>query len=160
MKGQEMSEKNNKDKSLVLRNEKKPVQQMSKFLDKAKSLIIRKENNEKHKFIQENETKGYRSKLIICIDILCSLTSNSSINFSKLAHKVQLDTVRLIPHLKLLINRDLIEQQTKDNEVTYIITERGLKVLKILNPIVKEAHKIQIKNFEIISNTLYEAGYS
>jgi predicted transcriptional regulator len=155
-----MPEKINKTKLLILKNERKTKKQMANVLNRAKSLIIRKENNEKYNFIQENVTKGYRSKLIICIDILCSLISNSPMNFTELSHKVQLDTIRLIPHLKLLIDSGLIKQQTKNNEVTYMVTERGLKVLKVINPIVKEAYKIQIKNFEIISSTLYEAGYS
>ena len=49
---------------------------------------------------------------------------------------------------------------SKLTEVVYVGTERGLKVLKVINPIVKEAHKIQMRNFELISNTLSEAGLS
>jgi DNA-binding PadR family transcriptional regulator len=60
----------------------------------------------------------------------------------------------------LLIDRGLVEQQNwGENEIVYAVTERGLKVLKVVSPIIREAHKIQIRDFEIISTTLSEAGY-
>ena len=125
--------------------------QMSHRISKAKSLIFGKKRAE----------KPYRSKLIICIDILCTLVSNGPMKFIQLSHKVELDTIRLIPHLKLLIDRGLVEQQNwGENEIVYIVTERGLKVLKVINPIIRAAHKLQMRNFETISNTLSEAGYS
>ncbi|MBT8171624.1 hypothetical protein KJN74_01970, partial [Candidatus Bathyarchaeota archaeon] len=81
--------------------------------------------------------------------------------FRKLTDKVELDTIRLIPHLKLLLNLDLIEQKPWDeNELVYAITNKGMKVLTVVSPIIKEAHKISVRNFEIISNTLSDAGYS
>ena len=124
---------------------------MSHAISKAKSLIIRKESDE----------KLYRSKLMICIDILCSLVSNGPMKLIQLSHKVELDTIRLIPHLRLLIDRGLLEQQDLgENGIFYVVTERGLKVLKVVSPIIREAHKIQMRDFEIISNTLSEAGYS
>ena len=124
---------------------------MSHRISKAKSLIFGKKRAE----------KPYRSKLMICIDILCTLVSNGPMKFIQLSHKVELDTIRLIPHLKLLIDRGLVEQQNwGENEIVYIVTERGLKVLKVINPIIRAAHKLQMRNFETISNTLSEAGYS
>lgn len=124
---------------------------MSHTISKAKSLIFRKKRAE----------KPYRSKLMICIDILCTLVSNGPMKFIQLSHKVELDTIRLIPHLKLLINRSLVEQQNLgENETFYVITGRGLKVLKVISPIIREAHKLQMRDFESISNTLSEAGYS
>ena len=124
---------------------------MSHTISKAKSLIFGKKRAE----------KPYRSKLMICIDILCTLVSNGPMKFIQLSHKVELDTIRLIPHLKLLIDRGLVEQQNwGENEIVYIVTERGLKVLKVINPIIRAAHKLQMRNFETISNTLSEAGYS
>jgi hypothetical protein len=81
--------------------------------------------------------------------------------FKQLSNKVELNTICLIPHLRFLINRGLLKQQRiKGNETLYVVTERGLKILKVVNPLVKEAHKIQLRNFEIISNTLSDAGYS
>lgn len=124
---------------------------MSRTISKAKSLIFGKKRAE----------KPYRSKLMICIDILCTLVSNGPMKFIQLSHKVELDTIRLIPHLNLLINRSLVEQQNLgENEIFYVITGRGLKVLKVISPIIREAHKLQMRDFESISNTLSEAGYS
>jgi predicted transcriptional regulator len=153
-----MSDTMSKAKSLIFRNEGKTTKQMTHAISKAKSLITRKETVEEE---QQYEDKGYRSKLVICIDILCSLVANGPMRFTPLSHKVELDTIRLIPHLKLLIDRELIEQQTwSEDDILYAITERGLKVLKVVHPIVKEAHKLQIRNFELISSTLSEAGIS
>jgi predicted transcriptional regulator len=141
----------NKAKSFILGKEGKTAKQMAQAVSKAKSLISRKQKDE----------KPYRSKLTVCIDILCTLVSKGPIKFTQLSHKVELDTIRLIPHLRLLIDRGLVEQQNLgENEIFYIITGRGLKVLKVVNPLIKEAHKLQMRNLETISNTLSEAGYS
>jgi predicted transcriptional regulator len=141
----------NKAKSLILGKEGKTGKQVTHAISKAKSLISRKQRDE----------KLYRSKLMVCIDILCTLVSNGPMKFIHLSHKVELDTIRLIPHLRLLIDRGLVEQQNwGENEIVYVVTERGLKVLKVVNPLIKEAHKLQMRNFETISNTLSEAGYS
>jgi predicted transcriptional regulator len=140
-----------KAKSLILGKEGKTGKQMAHAVSKAKSLISRKQKDE----------KLHRSKLMICIDILCALVSNGPMKFTHLSHKVELDTIRLIPHLRLLIDRGLVEQQNwGENEIVYVVTERGLKVLKVVNPLIKEAHKLQTRDFETISNTLSEAGYS
>ncbi|HDQ05348.1 MAG TPA: hypothetical protein ENN36_01325 [Candidatus Bathyarchaeota archaeon] len=149
--GKQMSHTISKAKSLIFGKEGKTGKQRATALGKAKSLITRKEKNE----------KPYRSKLVICIDVLCALVSNGPMKFTRLSHKVELDTARLTPHLRLLIDWDLVEQRNLgENEVFYAITERGLKVLKVVSPIIREAHKIQLRNLEIISNTLSEAGYS
>jgi len=140
-----------KAKSILLGKEQQTTKQIPHAIGKAKSRVIRKETDE----------NLVRSKLMICIDILCSLVSNGPMKFIQMSHKVELDTVRLIPHLRLLIDRGLLEQQNwGENEIVYVITERGLKVLKVVSPIIREAHKIQMHDFEIISNTLSEAGYS
>jgi predicted transcriptional regulator len=145
-----MSHAISKAKSLLLGKERKTGKQMKYAIGKAKSLISRKQSDE----------NLCRSKLMICIDILCSLVSDGPMKFIQLSHKVELDTVRLIPHLRLLIDRGLVEQQNwGENEIVYAVTERGLKVLKVVSPIIREAHKIQIRDFEIISTTLSEAGY-
>ena len=140
-----------KAKSFILGKEGKTGKQMAQAVSKAKSLISRKQRDE----------KPHRSKLMICIDILCTLVSNGPMKFTHLSHKVELDTIRLIPHLRLMIDRGLVEQQNwSENEIVYVVTERGLKVLKVVNPLIKEAHKLQMRDFETISNTLSEAGYS
>jgi len=146
-----MSHTISKAKSLILEKERKTGKQMVHAISKAKSLVSRKQSDE----------KMYRSKLMICIDILCTLVSNGPMKFTHLSHKVELDTIRLIPHLRLLINRGLIEQQNwGENEIVYVVTERGSKVLKVISPLIREAHKLQMRNLETISNTLSEAGYS
>jgi predicted transcriptional regulator len=146
-----MSHTLSKAKSLILGKERKTGKQMTYAISKAKSIIIRKESDE----------KLYRSKLMICIDILCNLVSNGPMKFIQLSHKVELDATRLIPHMRLLIDRGLLEQQNLgENEIFYAVTERGLKVLKVVSPLIREAHKIQMHDFEMVSNTLSEAGYS
>ena len=168
-----MSHTINKAKSLLLEKEQKTRKQMTYTISKAKSLFRGKEQKtakqiphtlRKAKSLairKETDKNLVRSKLMICIDILCSLVSNGPMKFIQLSHKVELDTIRLVPHLRLLIDRGLLEQQNcGENEVVYEITERGFKVLKVVSPILREAHKIQMRDFEIISNTLLEAGYS
>jgi len=146
-----MSRTISKAKSFILGKEGKTGKQVAQAVSKAKSLISRKQRDE----------KPYRSKLMICIDVLCILVSNGPMRFTQLSHKVELDTIRLIPHLRLLIDRGLVEQRNLgENEIFYVVTGRGLKVLKVVSPLIKEAHKLQMRNFETISNTLSEAGYS
>jgi hypothetical protein len=41
-----------------------------------------------------------------------------------------------------------------------VVTERGLKVLKVVSPLIKEAHKLEMRNFEAISSVLSGAGYA
>jgi predicted transcriptional regulator len=73
---------------------------------------------------------------------------------------VDLDKVRLIPYLRLLRNRGLIEKQKLgENKIFYVLTERGLKVLKVIDPIIKEAYKIEIRNLEAISSILSAANF-
>lgn len=146
-----MSHTINKAKTFILGKEGKTGKQMAQAVSKAKSLISRKQSDE----------KPYRSKLMIGIDILCTLVSNGPMKFTKLSHKVELDIIRLVPHLKLLIDRGLVEQQNLgENEVFYIVTGKGIKVLKVVGPMIREAQKIQMRNFETITSTLSEAGYS
>ena len=137
---------------------------MSHAIRKARSLIIRNEIIRKAREpIVRTETveKPYRSKLMLCIEILCTLSSKGSMNLTQLTHTIQMDKTRLIPHLRLLHNRGLVEKQNSgEHKILYVVTERGLKVLKIVSPIIREAHKIQIRNLEVISSTLSGAGYS
>lgn len=156
-----MSDTTTKAKATIFRSESKTANQMTEALKKAKSFLSRNESNETVIYEKQKCDKGYRSKLIICIDILCSVVTNGPMTFTKLSHIIELDSKRLIPHLKFLINRGLLKKQTRaENETVYVVTEKGLKILKVVNPIVREAHKIQMRNFEIISSTLSEAGYS
>ena len=105
---------------------------------KAMSPIIRKGKGERMQ----------RSKLKICIEILCILASNGPMKLSQLTTKVELNETRLEQHLKLLQKRDLVERQNLGkNQIFYVLTERGLKVLKVIGPMIKEARKIQALRF-------------
>ena len=119
---------------------------------KAKSLLVRKKSVE----------RSDKSKLMICIEVLCTLVSNGRpMTLTQLLDKLEMDECRLKPHLRLLWNRGLVEEENSgDNKIYYVVTERGLKVLNVISPIIREAHKIQMREFELISNTLSGAGYS
>ena len=74
--------------------------------------------------------------------------------FSKLMQKVELSKTRLEEHLRLLKRRSLVERQKLgEGEVFYVVTERGLTVLKVIGPIIKEARKIKHYNFKPTSTT-------
>jgi DNA-binding MarR family transcriptional regulator len=99
--------------------------------------------------------------LMICVEVLCTLVSNGPMMLTQLKDKFEMDEARLQPHLRLLWNRGLVEEEKfGDEEPYYVVTERGLKVLKVVSPLIREAHKLEIRNFEAISNVLSGAGYS
>ena len=149
-----MSHAIRKAKTLITQNEN---------VKKAKSLIVDNEGVKKAKQLvkrNENVETQYKSKLTICIEILCTLVSNGTMNITQMTHKLEMSKDSLTPHIELLTNRELVEERNVDNnETVYAVTERGIKVLKVVNPIIKEAHKIQMRDFEAISNTLSGAGY-
>jgi len=90
----------------------------------------------------------HRSKLKVCIEILCILASFGPMKLTQLTTKVELNKTRLREHLKLLKKGSLVERQNfGENRIFYVVTERGLKVLKVIDPIVKEARKIQALQF-------------
>lgn len=137
-------------------------------VEKAKTLIARKEKTETQKPVtaKKNISNGnpdtqYKSKLTICIEILCTLVPNGPMKLTQLRDKFEMDEARLQPHLRLLWNRGLIEEEDfGDEEPYYVVTERGLKVLKVVSPLIKEAHKLEMRNFEAISSVLSGAGYA
>jgi hypothetical protein len=74
--------------------------------------------------------------------------------------EVELDKTHLIPYLRLLKNRGLIgKNNLGEDRIFYVVTERGLKVLKVIDPIIREAHKIQMRSFEEISSALSAANF-
>lgn len=158
-----------KVKSLLIRKEN--LEKAKSFLartvntEKAKAVLVRKESAEKTKSFlarKENARSSDKSKLMMCIEILCTLVSNGRpMTLTQLRDKFEMDECRLKPHLRLLWNRGLVEEESfGDNTIHYVVTERGLKVLNVISPIIREAHKIQMREFELISNTLSGAGYS
>ncbi len=91
---------------------------------------------------------------------MCNLASNGPMKFTQLMQKSELDKTHLKSHLGLLKNRGYVERQNfGKNKIFYVITEKGLTVLKIFSPIIKEAHKIQMREFESITTVLSKAGY-
>lgn len=132
-------------------------------VEKAKSLIIRKEKIERPETIlahNEMPETPYKSKLMLCVEVLCTLLAKGPMKMTQLMTKFEMDESRLEPHLRLLWNRGLIEEEKFDNETQYVVTERGTTVLKVVSPLIREAHKLQMRNFEAISNVLSGAGYS
>ena len=134
-------------------------------VEKAKAVLVRKESAERAKSFlvrKENAGRSGKSKLMICIEVLCTLVSNGRpMTLTQMRDKFEMDECRLKPHLRLLWNRGLVEEENfGDNKIHYVVTERGLKVLNVISPIIREAHKIQMHEFELISNTLSGAGYS
>ena len=72
---------------------------------------------------------------------------------NQLTRKIELDKNELIPNLKLLKNRQLMGKVVLgENNILYFITHKGITILKVINPIVREAKRIQERNFELISN--------
>jgi len=145
-----------KAKSLLVRKEN---------VERAKSFLVRTVNVKKAKAVlvrKKSAERSDKSKLMICIEVLCTLVSNGRpMTLTQLLDKFEMDECRLKPHLRLLWNRGLVEEENfGDNKIYYVVTERGLKVLKVVSPLIREAQKIQMRDFEIISNTLSEAGYS
>ena len=107
----------------------------------------------KRKVISPSSERGsdemmYRSKLKICIEILSILASRGPMKLTQLTTKVELNKTHLRQHLRLLKKRNLVEKQNLgENKLFYVVTERGLQVLKIIGPMIKEARKMQALQF-------------
>jgi hypothetical protein len=70
-------------------------------------------------------------------------------------HKVELDEIRLKPIMDFLYDRCLVGEEDLDkDERSYFVTNRGLSVLKVVGPLVKNAKRIQLQNYEAISDAL------
>jgi len=84
-----------------------------------------------------------RSKLEKYVDILTVLAHREPLNLTHIMDKTNTDRNVLKRYLEFLIQQDLVEEQIlSKNRVFYAITERGLKVLNVVVPIIKEARKI------------------
>jgi predicted transcriptional regulator len=67
---------------------------------------------------------------------------------TQLMAKVELNKTLLTQYLRLLKKRNLVERQNLgENKIFYVVTERGLQVLKVIDPMVNEAHKFQTLQF-------------
>jgi predicted transcriptional regulator len=83
-----------------------------------------------------------RSKLEMYVDILRILASQGPKKLAQLVDKTDLSQSVLKQRLDFLIQQNLVEKQNfSKNKIFYVITERGLKVLNIVVPIIEEARK-------------------
>ena len=97
----------------------------------------------------------HKSKLQVNVEVLCSLSSKGPLKAEQLIDEVDLCKSILIEHLDFLYDRGLIgEQNLDDNEKAYFITERGLKMIKVIGPMVREAQRLEVYNLERISRAL------
>jgi predicted transcriptional regulator len=84
-----------------------------------------------------------RSKLEMHVDVLRIFASQGPMKLTQLVHKTDLSQSVLKQHLNFLIQQNLVEKQNfGKNKIFYAITERGLRVLNIVVPIIEEARKI------------------
>jgi DNA-binding HxlR family transcriptional regulator len=166
-----MSEAIKKSKAILAA--KDTVKFAKQFIERNVHSDRPKSNVEKNQVIQPPKpTKPVRyeritleppreSKLIVCLNILCTLVSTGPLTLKQLKISLKLDEARLSPLLKLLWNRGFIEEEPlTPTESRYRITERGTKILKVISPIIREAQKIRIRDLETVSNALFAAGYS
>lgn len=80
---------------------------------------------------------------------------------TKLCEKVNIKEIEIKHHLNLLMNSGLVEKEDfGEKKIFYTIKERGLIVLKIFSPIIKNSQKIQLHEFEAITTALLEESYS
>ena len=95
----------------------------------------------------------YNSKMHMYVVLLCALVSNGPLTLTQLTGKVEMDKAVLMEVLNFLYEHCLVgEQNLDENEKAYFVTERGISVLKVVAPLIREAQKIQTQNFEIASN--------
>ena len=96
--------------------------------------------------LQNFEKRGLtvrRSKLEMNIDILKILASQGPKKLTQLMHKTDLGQSVLKQNLDFLMQQNLVEEQNLGkNKVFYAITERGLRVLNVVVPIIEEVRKI------------------
>ena len=103
----------------------------------------------------------HKSKLQVCVKILCSLSSNASLKLREISCEVELDKSVLLGYLGFLYDRGLVgEQNLDEDEKAYFVTERGVSVLKVVGPLIREAQRIEVRNFEAISSALSGAKFT
>jgi predicted transcriptional regulator len=159
-----MSNANKKTKTLEL---VKSIRAAKETVGRAKSMFVKKEPVEQQSmsmpdptvFESVNVKTSHESKLMVCLKVLCTLVSCGPMSAKQLRIVFVMDEARLKPLLTLLWNRGHIEEEKIGNESRYVVTERGLKILQVISPIIKEAHKIRMQNYEDLSIALSGAGY-
>lgn len=94
-----------------------------------------------------------KSKLQISIEILCCLSSKGPLRWKQISDEIELSKSILMEHLNFLYERGLVGEKL-DEEKAYFVTERGLSLIKVMGPMVREAQKLEIRNLERISSAI------
>jgi DNA-binding MarR family transcriptional regulator len=81
------------------------------------------------------------------------LSVNGPLSFRQICRKEKLDSGVVKKHLDFLAEKGLVEKQRK-----YSVTERGQSVLKVLAPLIKEAHRLEVQSYDSISRALDQAS--
>ena len=103
----------------------------------------------------------HKSKLQVCVEVLCCLSSNGPLKLREISCEVELDKSVLLGYLGFLYDRGLVgEQNLDEDEKAYFVTERGVSVLKVVSPLIREAQRIKVRNFEAISSALSGAKFT
>ena len=96
-----------------------------------------------------------KSKLQLSIEILCALMSKGPLKWRQISNDVELSKPNLIEQLDYLYERGLVGvSNLDDTEKSYFVTERGLSVIKVIGPMVREAQRLEVQNLERISRAL------
>lgn len=95
----------------------------------------------------------HKSKLQISIEILCCLSSKGPLKCKQISDELELSKSILMEHLSFLYERGLIGENLSE-EKTYYVTDRGLNLIKVMGPMVREAQKLEIQNLERISSAI------
>ena len=86
-----------------------------------------------------------RSKLEMYIDILKVLAQRGPLKLTYIMYKANVNCSVLKEYLDFLIQQDLVEEQTVGKKrIVYVVSEKGLKVLKyfrelkVMLPVIEE----------------------
>jgi len=97
----------------------------------------------------------HKSKLQVSVEILCSLSSKGPLKWTQISDEVDLSKSFLMEYLGFLCDRGLVgEQSLGDEEKVYFVTDKGLSVIKVMGPMVREAQRLEVRNLERISSAL------
>jgi predicted transcriptional regulator len=81
--------------------------------------------------------------------------ADGSLRLGQLIDRVELDRANLKSVMDFLYDHCVVGIQDLDEgQGAYFVTERGLSVLRVVGPLVKEAQRIQTRNYEAISDAL------
>ena len=97
----------------------------------------------------------HKSKLQVSVEILCCLSSKGPLKWAPICDEVELSKPTLKEYLDYLYDRGLVgEQNLGEEEKTYFVTDRGLSLIKVMGPMVREAQRIEVQNLERISSAI------